>query len=81
MILRSCRPDHRFRANLLDTQIYRCRHRHGLGLRGVFRPLEEYVGLPILTVGVLCFVVFFDVRLEMFSFPFVHKKLNVRLRK
>jgi hypothetical protein len=37
-------------------------------MRGLFRPLEQYVGPSILTVGVPCFVVFWVVTLILFFF-------------
>jgi hypothetical protein len=47
----------------------------------VFRPLEGYVGLPILTVGVLCFVVFLGClfRCKTGGVQFAICKKNLRL--
>jgi hypothetical protein len=34
---------------------------------GLFRPLEEYVGPSIVTVGAICFVVFFGLYVKIFG--------------
>jgi hypothetical protein len=47
---------------------------------GLFRPLEEYVVPPILTVGALCFVIFLgfmlNYSLEVVCLPFAERDIS-----
>jgi hypothetical protein len=50
-------------------------------MRGLFRPLYEYTDLSILTVGVLCFVLFLGCMLEFSSksarLPFAASDISI----